>query len=214
MEAKVELKALPPKKRIAYIWEYYKVWILIGLFAIYSIISGIYQYVTAKEPLFQTIMLNGSMPIDEYIFAEDYLVDSGYSTDDYEIKVSTMTMHFNEFSYADDYNTMQSFVARITSGDIDLISAPKDLFEPYGKEGYLMDLSTVFSEDELLKYKNYLVYTTDETTNTTYPYAFDFSQSKWVKKHNYYTDSCLYGIVYCSTNAEQVKQFLTYILNY
>lgn len=214
MEAKVELKELPPKKRVAYIWEYYKVWILIGLFAIYSIISGIYQYATAKEPLFQMIMLNGSISLDERIFAEDYLTDAGYSIDDYEIKVSTMTMHFNEFSYADDYNTMQSFVARITSGDIDLISAPKDLFDPYGKEGYLMDLTKVFSEDELLKYKPYLVYTTDDLTNTTYPCAFDFSQNEWVKKHAYYTDSCHYGIIYDCSNIEQVKQFLTYILNY
>ena len=214
MEAKVELKELPPKKRIAYIWEYYKVWILIGLFAIYSIITSIYQYATAKETLLQMIMVNGSISIDEIIFAEDYLNEAGYPTDDYEIRASTAKLGLSELTYAEDYNMLQSLIARITSGDIDIFSAPAEVFKPYGTEGYFMDLTTIFTEDELAKYESYLVYTTDEITNKTYPCAFDLTENKWIKAHNYYTESCHFGILYASSNVEQAKQFFTYILNY
>lgn len=214
MEAKVNLKELPPKKRFLYIWDYYKLWIIGGIFAICSIISAIYQYATAKDTLLQLILVNSSLSYEESIFAEDYLTEHGYSTDEYELIASSVEFKMTETSYQEDYYTLQALVARMTSGDIDIFSAPSDLFAPYATEGYLMDLSTVFSEEELLTYGALLVYTTDEITQKTYPCAFDFTDNAWMKTHGYYTGSCHMGILYNSANVEQVKQFLTYILTY
>lgn len=116
--------------------------------------------------------------------------------------------------YIWDYYTLQSLIARLTSGDIDVFSAPSDIFEPYSLEGYFMDIRDIFTEEELHKYEKYLVYTTDLETNTTYPCAFDFTNHPWITRHNYYSGSCQFGILYNCSNIEQAKSFLSFILNY
>lgn len=214
MEAKVELKELPPKKRIQYIWDYYKWWILGGLFAIYMLTSSIYQYATAKEQLLQLILVNGSVSYTEVMFAEDYLEAEGYPSDKYELIASTVEFKMTETSYQQDYYTLQSLIARLTSGDIDVFAAPADIFATYGTEGYLLDLRDIFTKEELTSYEKYLVYTTDPVTATTYPCAFDFTNHPWITKHNYYSDSCQFGILYNCSNVEQAKRFLSFILNY
>ena len=214
MEAKVNLKELPTKKRISYIWDYYKLWIIGGLFALYTLISGIYQYATAKECLLQLIMVNAKISINETIFAEDYLVAAGFDLEEYELNASSIELKMTPESYQQDYYTMQSMIARLTSGDIDIFAASASIFAPYAAEGYLMNLKEIFTESELSEYEAYIVYTTDSKTNETYPCAFDFSQNKWIKQHGYYSDSCQFGILYNSSNIEQAKDFLLYILNY
>ena len=213
-ERKAVLENGTTKQKILYIWDYYKLWILGGIFAIYLLISGIYQYVTAKDVLLQMIMVNGYIPLEETIFAEDYLTDSGYSTEDYEIVSSRVELKMTTESYAQDYYTMQSLIAQLTSGTIDIFSASPDIMKPYMTEGYFMDLREILSADEISQYENLLVYTTDEKTNETYPCAFDFTNNEWIKTHKYYTESCYFGIMYNSPNLEQAKDFLLYLLNY
>ena len=214
MEAKVNLKEMPIKKRIQYIWDYYKLWIIVGIFALSTFISSIHQYLTAKESLLTLIMLNSSIPVSETVFAKDYLTARNYDSAKYELVVSSLELNMTAESYQQDYYTVQSMIVRLTSGDIDIFSAPADLFKSYREEGYLMNLEHIFTEAELSPYENYLVYTTDSETNKTYPCAFDFSENKWMKEHKYYTNSCHMGILYNSSNPEQAKDFLLYILNF
>ena len=214
MEKKVILKDMPIKKRIRYIWDYYKLWIIAGIFVLSTLISSVYQYLTAKETLLTLIMINSSIPISETIFAEDYLTVNEYDPAKYELTASSLELNMTAESYQQDYYTVQSTIVRLTSGDIDIFSAPADLFKPYTEEGYLINLEDIFSETELSQYENYIVYTTDPNTNKTYPCAFDFSKNKWIQEHGYYTDSCHIGILYNSSNTEQAKDFLLYALNY
>ncbi len=214
MESKVNLSEMPIKKRIRYIWDYYKLWIIIGIFCLSTLISSIQQHLTAKEQLLTFIMINSSIPVSETIFAEDYLVAKEYDTTKYELVASSVKLNMTEESYQQDYYTLQSTIVRLTSGDIDIFSAPADIFEPYMEEGYLINLEDIFTEAELSQYQKYIVYTTDPNTNKTYPCAFNFSENKWIEKHGYYTGSCHIGILYNSSNPEQAKDFLLYALNF
>ena len=212
-KAKVNLKELPPKKRLEYIWDYYKVWIIIGFILLSSLIGSIQRYVTAKDCLVKFIMVNGAVPISEPIVAKDYLIARGYDTKEYELIASSVEIKMTEESTQEDYYNMQSLIVRITSGDIDIFSAPADIFKPYLEEGYLMNLEEIFSKNELAQFDN-IVYTTDPETNLTYPCAFDFSENSWIKEHGYYDGSCQFGILYNCKNLEQAKDFLLYMLNY
>ena len=213
MKANINLKELPPKKRIGYIWDYYKFWIIGGIFLLSTLFSSVYRHFTAKDCLLKLIMVNGVVSTAEPIVAEDYLTARGYDTNDYEIIASSVEIKMTEESYQDDYYNTQSLIVRITSGDIDIVSAPADIFKPYQEEGYLMNLEEIFTKDELAQYDN-IVYTTDLDTNITYPCAFDFSENAWMKEHRYYNGSCQFGILYNCQNTEQAKDFLLYILNY
>ena len=43
-----KIKALPPERRAAYVWEYYKLWIIAILAISFVLIWGIHHYVTTK----------------------------------------------------------------------------------------------------------------------------------------------------------------------
>ena len=213
MKSNINLKELPPQKRIGYIWDYYKFWIIGGVFLLSTLCSSAYRSFTAKDCLLKLIMVNGVVSLSESIVAEDYLLARGYDTKEYEIVSSSVEIKMTDESIQEDYYNMQSLIVRITSGDIDIFSAPADIFKPYLEEGYLMNLEEIFTESELAQFEN-IVYTTDPATNTTYPCAFDFSENAWIKKHEYYNGSCQFGILYNCQNTEQAKDFLLYILNY
>ena len=214
MEAKVKLRELPPKKRITYIWDYYKLWIIGGIFVISTLVSSIHQYITAKDCLLQLIMVNADIPITETVFAEDYLTAREYDLNEYELIASSAKLKMTKESVAEDYQVTQATIARLTSGDIDIFSAPADILKPYLEEGYMLSLEDIFTDDELSKYEDYLVYTSDPATKQDYPCAFDFSENEWIKSHGYYNGSCQFGILYNCSNVEQAKDFMLYILNY
>ena len=116
--AKVNLKELPPQKRISYIWDYYKFVIIGVIFAIYFIISGIYDYVTQKECIFELIMINGTVPYTNQMdigFAEDFLLSEGFEPQEQEIVVSTLELKLSASSYQQDYYVVQSLIARLES---------------------------------------------------------------------------------------------------
>ena len=214
MEARPNFKEMTTKKKIEYIWDYYKVIILCSIFAIYAISSAIYNKVTEKECLLKIIMVNGNIPYDGAIFADDFLQEQNLNLDEYEIVVSSVGLGLTEKNYQQDYYSVQALIVRLTSGSVDILSAPENILKDYATEGYLTDLTTVFTSEELKNYKEFLIYTTDSETNETYPCAFDLSNSSWINEYGYYSGDCQFGIVYSSTHPELTKEFLLFILNY
>lgn len=214
MEARPNFKEMTNKKKLEYIWDYYKFFIIGSIFIIYVLSSTIYNHLTEKECLLKIIMVNGSLPYDGAIFADDFLLGQGFNPETQEIVVSSLGISFTEKTYQQDYYTMQSLIARLTSGDIDIMSAPSDIFKDFAYEGYFTDLRIIFSEEELSSLKNYLVYTTNPDTNESYPCGFDLTDNTWIKKYGYYQDNCQFGILYNVSHLETAKNFLLYILNY
>lgn len=211
MENKPLFKNMNLKQKIEYIWDYYKIPIFCAIFLFYAIGSTIYNYITEKDCLLKIIMVNGSIPYDGAIFADDFLLAQNLDPDTQEIVVSSVGLTLTEKTYQQDYYTIQALLARLTSGDIDIMSAPADIFKDYAHEGYFMDLNEIFNKDELHSYEELLVFTTDPKTNKTYPCAFDLSNSVWIDKYGYYTVDCYFGILYNSTHTEFAKEFLMYI---
>ena len=214
MEAKPNFKEMTYKKKLEYIWDYYKFFILGSIFIIYALSSTIYNHFTEKECLLKMIMVNGTIPYDGAIFADDFLLEKGFNPDTQEIIVSSVGLTLSEKTYQQDYYTVQALIARLTSGDIDIMSAPPEIFKDYAQEGYFLNLQTIFSEDELALYKEYLVYATDINTNENYPCGLDLSNNTWIEKYGYYYDDCQFGILYNLPHLETTKEFLLYILNY
>ena len=128
MEAKPNFKNMTYKKKLEYIWDYYKFVILGSIFIIYLLGSIIYNNITEKDCLLKLIMVNGSMPYNGAIFANDFLLEEGFNPETQEIVVSSLGLSLTEKTYQQDYYTMQSLIARLTSGDIDIMSAPSDIF--------------------------------------------------------------------------------------
>ena len=214
MEAPVNFKAMPFKKKIGYIWDYYKYPILGILFAIITIISTIYSQLTAKECLLKLIMVNGTVPIETAIFAEDFLESEGYDSNTQEVTATTIRLGLTEETYEQDYEAIQALFVRLTSETVDIMSASDEIFDQYASEGFFINLNDLFTKEELNLYQDLIVYTTHYETGELYPCGFDLSDNTWIKEHIRYNTNCQFGILFNAPNMERTKSFFTYLLNY
>ena len=72
-------------------------------------------------------------------------------------------------------------MAVMTTGDLDLMIVPEDLFEYYASAGAFQDWKGILSDAEYEKYKDYLMTGTDKDTGTEYTCGLRIEDSKLIK---------------------------------
>lgn len=213
MEKKPDLKAMPVKKRIEYVWDYYHIPILIGAAILIVITALIVQFVTYKEPIFNVVMINCKNAVDTTAVGYyDFLEEAGI--DDLEGGVSlTSTLNFENGESSTIYDR-QTLTMLLYAGGQDLFFGTGDIYMEYAKQGVLMDLRKVLSDETLQKYEDSLIYITDEELNETYPCVIKLSDNAWLKKYDYYEGDCYFGIPWNAGNLELAEEFAEYMLNF
>lgn len=216
MEAKPNLKEMPPKKRIEYIWEYYKFHIIVTIVLLTAAISLIHHYVTLKDNVLDIMIVNGMTQYEDTAPGiNDFFEQEGFDSKKEEITVDTsITYILTEDSYQEDYYTNETLSLRLTVGGVDVFFAPWQVYDAYALSGCMTDLSAVLTEEEMIKYQDLLVYTTDDETKTEYPCGIHLENSKWLADHGYTTEPCTVGITYTSEHKDTALDFLHYILDY
>lgn len=215
MEAKPDFKKMSTKKKLGYVWDYYR--FHIGGILVLAIVFGaiIHHYATAKESVMDAIFVNGYSPYEGPQGLEEFFTSQGFDEASQEINITTsLRLSLTEDSYQADYYTLESLNAMFAVGDVDIFAAPKQLYDQFSPAGYVADLRTVFSEDELAAYEEILLYTTSTETGEEMPCGFDVSENRWLTEYEYYTENCHIGIPANADNPELAKEFLVYILTY
>jgi len=152
-----KLKDQPPKKRWEYIWEYYKIHLLVTLLVIVLLVQGIVTICTKKETVFTGILINTSISADSSSFMadlRDYL-DVGKKE-----QVSFSTNIFMTDAPADKATAMQSILASITIQELDMVAGPAGAFEicAYNSGNLFADLRDYLEPSDLEKYADRLYY--------------------------------------------------------
>lgn len=213
MEKKTDFKALTPKAKIQYVWDYYK-WIIFAvLLAAAFIIYIVYYKVTYRTPLLNVIMFNCNDPIyaDDSGF-DEFLSEYGYDPKEAPISLSST------FQIADDEQPMpgsgyEALAVMIAAGDQDLFFGTGDIYLNYAEQGALTDLSAVLPSEVLERYQDSLIYSTDDGQTDPYPCAIELTDNAWLQKYNYY-DTCYFGIFSRNQNLDAALQFAEFLLNY
>lgn len=211
MEQKTDFKALSTKAKLEYIWDYYKApFIIIG--AIILVIASIgYQYITYEPPIFNVIMFNCNHAVDTTATGfYDFLEEKGIEHTDTSVSL-TSTLNFTENSSTTMYDR-QTLTMLLYSGGQDILIGTGDVYLDYVEQNVLMDLRDILSSETMEKYKDSLIYSTDEETGETYPCAIELKNNSWLEKYDYYNDSCYFGIPYGAGNLELATQFAEYLL--
>ena len=215
MEARPDFKNMSTKKKLGYVWDYYR--FHIGGIIVLAIVFGsiIRHYATLKDSVMDMIFINAYSPYEGPQGFDNFFEEQGFDPNKEEITVATsLSFALTEDSYQVDYYTVQSLDAMIAVGDVDIFAAPWQIYDAYAAAGYIADLRIVFTEEELLAYEDLLIYATSVETGETMPCGFDLSNNRWVMEYDYYTDNCRFGIPANADDAELAKEFLLYILEY
>ena len=216
MEARPDFKNMSTKKKLCYVWDYYR--FHIGGIIVLAIIFGsiIHYYTTMKESVMDAVFINGSSPYEGLPGLDEFFTAQGFDADSQEINITTsLKLSLTEESYQADYYTLESLNAMFAVGDMDIFAAPWQLYSQFSPAGYVADLRIVFSEEELSAYEDILLYAVSTDTGEEMPCGFDMSENRWLKEYEYYTEgNCHMGIPANSDNPQIAKEFLLYLLNY
>ncbi len=156
-EQQRKTKDMTLKGKLQYFWDYYRYHTLAAVFITFMAVSLIHNVVTAKDYIFNGIMLNAyslSSQSIETAFAEY----AGLDTEKYECFIdtsSTMSLdNHTEYEMA----TGQKIVAMIQTRDLDAVVFDSEMFNNYSYNQMFCDLRNVLTEEELARHKDNLYY--------------------------------------------------------
>ncbi len=202
-------------KKIEYIWDYYKLWIIGTVFFIWFVTFAIRQYTTTLRD-YRCFMIFANTYADAGDHSklwEDYVEYAG-------IDLHREAVRFEANSYFDYLkgvtgNTyFEAFVAYADGGTLDAIVMGRDSLTALGKTGRLLDLNSEACASIREKYGDRFLYTVpidEEYSKEEVPVCIDISDSRLVSEYGVYSEPCAIGIGALSKNVEAVEQFLDFL---
>ena len=215
MEARPNFKEMPLKKKIGYVWDYYRIHIALVLGAVLIIASLVHHYMTLKDSVFDLLFLNASNEYENPQGFDEFLLAEGFDLKEESFTLnSSLRFSLSEGSYQNDIYSIQALAAVFSTGELDIFAAPKEIYQDFASAGYVADLTSLFTEEELASYQDLLIYTTDAETGVTFPSAFDLTGNRWLEAYPYYGDGYYMAAAVCTDTPELTKAFLLYVLNF
>lgn len=143
------------KEKWKYFWDYYKWHVIGGTLGLIMVIWIVYDITHQEESVLYVAFLNCASVYDdsEYIAStEEYLgVGDGQS----------LTID-SSMDLTDDnteaYYSYEALAVRIAANELDVMVAREDFIYSYAGSDYMVDLTTVMSEEQLERYSDYFYY--------------------------------------------------------
>ena len=224
-----KFKEMTPKQKLSYIWDYYKVPIILAFVLILVVTSFIHERLTAKTTVFRLAMIDSN--VSELIAGN--LIDGFYYTcPGFDPEKEQMILDANYDLDAvgfGAYTTQTKLTAEYAAGTIDATIAPEEAITTLAESQAFADLSEALPGDlkEELNARGFgLLYNKYEDPATgeiyEYPYAVNISECSVVQSgftestgdtRPYYDEDCYYAICPNSPNLENTVAFLRYLIN-
>lgn len=212
---KEKLKSMSFKKKISYLWEYYK---LQGLAIVLIIAFAIYVVYEIKTPNVEmklyTALINNSINTDVWDEYEETMMEL------LELDPVTSEVFFNDMFYYNgtaDYQmkVRSAFGLYISSADIDLIIAPQSEFSNYVNIGIIDKLSEQLPTDLYSSLTDEFYLSGTEENPKVHAYGIYVADTKLFKEHSFSNedDPYIVGIATNSRHKENAVRFIRYIYN-
>ena len=228
------LRTLHGRKKLQYIFDYYKLPLVILCIVLYIIGYSIHGHFTHKEVTLYTAFINVSAGETlTQTLSTDFLKSQGLSTSKNEVCVYSglyLTDDENNPNHEYTYASRMKLLASIDGKLLDVVLMDKEAFDAFSQNGYLCDLDKLLSQESPDLYetlKPYLVTNTHilkdntmdlyfdesltyEAETEEYPMGLNLSQSAFIRKAGF--DGTVYlGIIANSPRAETAVSYLEYL---
>ena len=158
-----KLKDMSFKKKIEYIWEYYKIPIIGGIAAAILLTVFIRDYIDGRRPVYlDALMINSNFSFDRTnTVYDDFAKSAGIDLDEYQMFID-MSMRLN----GGDFNEMElasqsKLMAMYAAHELDAMIGPVDIMEGPADADCYADLTTILSKEQMdeLSERGYEFYT-------------------------------------------------------
>lgn len=152
------IKHAPFKEKVAYIWDYYKWFIIVGVLAVVMIVSYIYSIVTKKDVLLNGILLN----VYHTEADSSDLISGFYELQDIDTKEEEINLNSSLFYNVESPQSMQTLQVLMTwnsAEQVDFISCSDvETMTDLAYRGYFADLSETLNPADYEKYSDRFYY--------------------------------------------------------
>lgn len=230
-----KLKNLHGLKKVQYIWDYYKLPIVVLCIFLYIITYSLYGHFTHKETVLYTALVNVSA--SESLTAQlstDFLdfIDTDTSKETMQLYTGLYltddeTNPYHEYTYA----SRMKILASIDSEQLDVVLMNKEAFDAFSQNGYLCDLMELLSDKDtvlLNECKPDLVTNTIilednsvdlqfdpsityQAVTEEHTFGLDMSQSGLIGK-SMFDDTVYLGIIANSPRKEAAIDYIKYLM--
>ncbi len=208
-----KLKKMSFKDKLWYIWEYYKIHMLIGcviLFFIY-VIGTIFYQKSFTTQLFTIVMNDRSMSAANYEkLADDFKIRMGYGKKDKVEMDTSLYISFEETSSELDYASLAKVTAIVASQDLDIIIADTAAVDHYAANGGFLNLEETLPADIWDTVQDDIYMAADENGNF-FPAAINLDHSHFREKAGTQMKEAYFTLLSNSSRTDTAIEFLRYL---
>lgn len=213
---KVKLGDIPGfRKKAEYIWDYYKLWIIGIVCAVWFLTFAIHQYTTTLHDywcymIFSNTYADAGTGSDIW---NDYVEYAGFDLSEKEVEFNAQS-YFDYLKGVTGNTYFEAFVAYADGGVLDGIVQGTGSLAALGKSGRLMDLDSEECASIKAKYGDRFIYSDpydEDYGKDKVAVGIDISDSKLVTEYKVYSADIALGIGALSENVDSVEKFLDFI---
>lgn len=203
------------KAKAEYIWQYYNLWIIGILAAVFFVIFSIQRFFFhVNENWFYIMFTNTYAEVGDHSdLWKGYVEYTGYDLKEKNV-VFNNSAYFDYKENVTGNSYFESFVAYTEAGTLDAITMETDSLTALGESGRLMDLDSEACASIKEKYGDRFLYCEpfdEEYSTEPVAVGIDVSDSILITKYHVYPNTCGLGIGAKSGDIEAVEAFLDYI---
>ena len=206
-----KFNALTFRKKLEYIWEYYHWHFIVTVLVLIVAVSWISGIVRNREPLLELEMINCYLASPEGEVLQPFIEQEGLEYFD-GAGVINKQIQVSSEDESQNYAGYQLLACVMAAGEGDLFFwDDREPLTPL-KNGALVDLREILTEEELEKYRDILIYCPDTETGEMYPCGLYLEENPWIRENQFYVN-CAVGVSVCSDDPVLAGDFLRYLLN-
>lgn len=156
---KEKIKDKPFKDRLAYFWDYYKWYVIIGVIVLFLIGQTVSTALEKKDAVLSGLLIDGIAPLEEPAIMQSFYEANGIDPAKEEVELNTGVSLNSELPNV-VANSYQMIHARVGAKDADFIIGYEYAIQRLGYDPSRMfaDLRTVLSADILASLEGHLYY--------------------------------------------------------
>lgn len=205
---KETFKSLSGKKKIEFIYDYYKLPIIGTLLAIIIISYMTYSFIT-KQDIYCNITYYGStINTDNFNKLKDTLNENILGNDKKSTIFTDSLLITANSNYGDDPTTTQAFAVKLAANELDILLIEKNNFEYFAANNMLLDLSSLEGFDSLNISEEDLVTVKDQSGNSNL-YGIKVDNLNLLKDCGFDAENTILSIAISSNRHEEVIKVLS-----
>ena len=208
ISVKETFKSLSGKKKIEFIYDYYKLPIIGALLAIIIISYMTYSFITKQDTYCNITYYGSTINTDNFNKIKDTLNENILGdVKKYTIFTDTLLINSN-LNYGDDPTTTQAFAIKLAANEIDILLVEKNNFEYFAANNMLLDLNSLEGFDSLNISEADLVTAEDQSGNNNL-YGIKVDNLNLLKDCGFNNENTILSIAISSNRHEGVIKVLS-----